>query len=186
MKRSSIFIVGLVLLLLIPIANAGVTDLTPYTGSNYINWSWQYSGGTTETSIHIDGIFVTDTILTSYTLSNLQPREEHIITLINVINPTEIYATNTVKTFYSPIFFYFLLILSFLLFGITVFLHEIIVKIIISTLGFIVSTTNFYLSFPFHFSIFSYLCIGLSVLFVIWIIGTLFVLISSDKEEEEI
>ena len=184
MKKSSILIVGVLLLLLIPITSAGVTDLAPHTGPTYINWSWQYSGGTTETAIHIDGLFVTNTPLTSYTLSNLQPREEHIITLTNIANPTDIYATNTVKTFYSPIFFYFLLILSFLLFGIMLFFHGIIVRIIIGTLGFIVSTTNFYLSFPFHFSIFSYLCIGLSALFIIWIIGILFVLISSNKEEE--
>lgn len=175
----------LVLLLLIGTAGAGVTNLTANTGSTYINWSWLYSGATTSASVHIDGVFVTNTTLTSYTLTDLNPREEHIITLVNVADPSDTYATSTTKTFYSPVFFYFLLLLSFLFFSLMIFLQDIITKIIIGTLGFIVSTTNFYLSFPLHFAIFSYLCIGLSVLFVLWILAIMFSLVAESLTFDE-
>lgn len=177
-KMKKIGIVLLMCILSISAASAGVDDLTASVSSTYINWNWSYSGGTTECAVHVDSVFITNTTLTYYIISDLDIREAHAIVLTNVDDTTDIYATSTTKTFYSPIFFYILLLFGIAFFIISVFTKNIVIGVIIGAFGFIMSLLAFYLSFPLYFALLSYLCVGIASLCVFFVIGKLFYHIS--------
>ena len=188
MRKNRILLVVLVLLLFIPIANANITNFTTETGSNFINWSWNYTNSTTQVALFLDGQFITNSSLTSFILSNLNPREQHILILrnnTNTTNSTAILGTNSIKTFYPPILFYIILIFSIGLLLLEIFLKNETLTILIGTLCFTMSILGFYMSYPYYFSILSYLMIGVAVIALLWVLMAAFSLITSKKNENE-
>ena len=190
MNKSSILVVGLILLLLISLANANITNLSANVGNNYINWSWNYGSNTTKVSLFLDGQFVTNTTLTSFILSDLNPREQHILVMQNATNTTEssaILGTNSARTFYPSILFYLILIFSIGFLLLEIFLKNATLTIIIGTLCFVMSILGFYMSYPYYFSILSYLMIGIAVIALLWVFMAAFSLLTKgDNAEEDI
>ena len=183
MSKSSIFVIGLVLLFLTSIASADIANLSTEVGSTYINWSWNYLNSTT-TSIYLDGQFVTNTTLTYFIASNLNSREQHTLSLTENLTQTVV-ASNSVKTFYPPILFYLILIFSIGFLLLEIFLKSETLTILIGTLCFVMSTLGFYMSFPYHFSILSYLMIGIAVIALLWIFMAAFSSLSKSNNTEE-
>ena len=180
--------IGLVLLLFIPVANANITNLNANVGNNYINWSWNYGDNTTKVSLFLDGQFITNTSLTSFILSDLNSREQHILVIKNATNTTEstaILGTNSVKTFYPPILFYLILIFSIGFLLLEIFLKNATLTIMIGTLCFVMSILGFYMSYPYYFSILSYLMIGIAVIALLWVMMAGFSLITKESNAEE-
>lgn len=175
-------ILMLAFLMSISLVSAGVANLSSDVGSSYIHWSWNYTNNTTSTGIYIDSNFTTNTSLVSYTLHNLEALEEHSISLINISNQSEIFATNKTKTAYPPFIFYILLVSGFLLFVFTVVLKNFIISTITGTLGFITSLGAFHLSFPLHLSFLSYLCLMTGVLCVLWTFGKMFIILKQEAD----
>lgn len=180
MKKIGIII--LLCILTIGIANAGIDNFSVETGSTYINWSWSYSGATTECAVHVDGEYLFDSSDTTYILSGLDSREEHSISLVNVDDPTDVYETDSAQTFYPLFIFYVLLLLGIIFFILSVLLGDVLIAIIIGALGFVMSISAFYFSFPLYFVILSYLSVGIAVLCLIWMLGRVFTYISESVD----
>lgn len=186
MRRSSILIVGLILLLLIPSATAGIANLSTDVGTSYISWEWNYTNNITQVAVWIDGIHETNTNLQFYILEDIAPREQHSIGLTNVSNSSELFGTSSVKTFYPPFIFYILFLFGISFLMLTIFLKPFVISIVVGTLGFIISLSAFYFSYPMHFAILSYLCLAIAVLCMIWILGKMFVNLTKVEEDLEI
>ena len=193
MSKDRILMVGLVLLILTLVVTAvaappvSVNNLTSSVGPTYINWSWNSTGldNSTWIVIHIDGKYEMGTRLEHYILSGLEPREIHSISLINNTNESIIYASASTRTFYPPILFYLILIFSIGFLLLEIFLKNATLTIIIGTLCFVMSILGFYMSYPYYFSILSYLMIGIAVIALLWVLMASFSLLSKGKNVEE-
>jgi len=182
-KRQTIIrisIISFILILLIcSTGAAGVENLSATVGSTYINWSWNYgnvtnrSGGDdiviTNCSVFLDGERWVDTYLTTFIIDS-DSRQEHMITLTNMSNYSEIYASNTVKAGYSTFFYGLLMIMMFVFLILMLLIRINYVSLIFGVVGFIISVLLFHLSFIVGYAIFSYLALGIAVINVFWCI----------------
>lgn len=159
-----------------------VANLTAIIGSEYIKWKWDYNNGTNYSVIYIDGVFVTTTFLDQYILSGLGSREEHTITLTNAGGTLSI--SSTARTFYPSIIFYIVFLLAMLLLIAEIFLKDII-SIFAGVLAFVLSLFAFYLSFPYYFSLLSYLCVAMAAIAMIWLILTVITLLTKSLDDLE-
>jgi len=148
-----------------------MTNITVKVGSTWISWGWAYNKSV---DVWIDGKFVTASTLNEYTLTDLNAREQHSIALFDTGN---VIGTNTVMTYYPQIIFYFLLIVAFILLAISFFTREYIIAIILDTFGFFIAISAFYLTYPLYFTIFSYICLAIAIMCMLWILCIVFVLI---------
>ena len=157
-------------------------NLTAVIGSEYIKWVWDYGNGSNYSVVYIDGKFVTTTFLNQYILSGLGSREEHTITLANSLGTSSI--SSTARTFYPSIIFYIVFLLAMILLIAEIFLKEII-SVFAGVLAFVLSLFAFYLSFPFYFSLLSYLCVAMAAIAMIWLILTIITLLTKSLDDLE-
>ena len=148
-------------------------------GSTWINWSWDSN---IEYNVWIDGKFSGNTSLGHYLLTDINPREQHTISLVRV---GLIAAQNTARTFYPLTLFLLSFTIMWGLLLTTLFLKDESSVIVFGTISFIVGTLNFYLTFPYYFSILSYMCIGTAVIALLWVMMAAFSLITKGKNVEE-
>lgn len=187
MKKEIVFsgiLIIAIICMITPAYASEIENLTAEVGSYYIKWSWDYNTSS-NCSIWINGKFETDTSLDSFTLTNLNPRENHNIVLINTTNSSEIYTTSAARTFYPPLLFYLIFVFSIGFLLIEIFLKNATLTIIIGTLCFVMSILGFYMSYPYYFSILSYLMIGIAVIALLWCFMAAFSLLTKGDNEEE-
>jgi len=149
-----------------PIDNLSVSDY----GSNFITWSWSFNESNTA-AVYIDGIKkVNETALDYFTLSNLNPCESHTITLSNPLNASDIYATNTAQTFYPFSLFITIFIFLMIFLILMLILREETTTMIFGTLTFITGMFAYKISYPYHYTAISYICLAIAVFSVIWLL----------------
>jgi len=188
MKKSFVGLLAIFLILyLIPISTsaAPIENLTAEVGSTYINFTWDFNE-TSSASIYIDGILIGNTTLNYYILSDLNPRENHRITLVNNTNPSEIYGSLTARTFYPPVLFYIILIFAIAFLILELLLKNEIIVLVLGVLSFILNILGFYLSFGYHFVVMAYLMLSLAVVAFLWCFMAVFSIILKGKGDFEI
>jgi len=172
---------GTLLNIVLSAATGGASNITAEIGSRYIKWSWNSSGSV---AVYIDGIFVTNTTLNYYILSDLNPRETHTIALCSPSGA--VYDSSSDRTFYPEILFYIIFLLAGLLLiaeVIVTFMPQKMIGIVLGALAFIMGIFGFYMAYPYHFSIMAYLCITIAVIALIWIILIIFSLIVREPDD---
>ena len=169
-----------------PVVGENISTLTSDSGTTYINWTWTKDGippnNLTTVAVWIDGEFVTNSTLNSYTLSGCTYREKHRISLINCTNASNILATNESMTLYPYALYYFIMLLSimFLLLELTIRVKIIALMFGISCFTF--SVTSSYLSFIYFLAPFMYITAGISIFSMIWMVGMTLVALSNRGE----
>ena len=148
----------------------GEFSINVSVGSTYINWNWSYPGSE-EYEIWIDGRFRNNNTMGHIIISGLNPREKHEI---SVFKNGILLVTDTQQTFYSHSLFYFIFILSMILLVGTLLLKNEILVMLFGTITFIVSFLGFYLSFPYNFAVFTYLCLAIGITALLWVLMAIF------------
>jgi len=149
-----------------PIENLTVSDY----GSNFITWEWDFNE-TTTASIYIDGVKkLNETSLNYFTLSDLNPCESHTITLVNATNASDIYATNTAQTFYPFSVFSILFIFLMVFLTLMLFMRDEAMITLFGTIAFVLGLFAYRMSYPYHYTLLSYGCLGVAVFSVIWVL----------------
>jgi len=168
--KSSILLlipVLLMLLFVMPCSAAPIENLTAEVGSTYINFTWEYNG-TDSAAVYIDGILIGNTSLNYYILSDLNPRENHRITLVNVSDPGDVYDSLTARTFYPPVLFYIILIFAIGFLIIELLHKNELLVLVFGVLSFMLNILSFYLAFGYHFVVMAYLMLSLAVIAFLW------------------
>jgi len=92
-----------------------VTNLTAESGETWISWTWDSDN---IVSINVDGIFILNSTINYYTLSNLNPNERHQLILItNASESFESAAYTKKASFEDNLIYLFLFAILFLLLG---------------------------------------------------------------------
>lgn len=182
---KKIVLILLLILFLTPIASAIPANLTAEIGSNYIQWSWNNTNSS-QIAIFIDNSFIRNTTYNSTILSDLNPREKHSIILANASNTSQIWLQDTERTFYPPVLFYILFIFLSTFFILSFIMNEEIKTYIFGGVTFSLGLLCYYLSYPFYFTILSYLCLIIVALIIIWLIAVTVALFGRKENPEEI
>ena len=148
-------------------------------GSTWINWTW--NGHNSDYEVWINGKYRANTTIGTLILSGLNPRENH---RIDIFKDSILIASNEQKTFYPVSVFYIIFILSIGLMLLTIFIKHEMLAILFGTLTFIFGILGFYMSYPYYFSILSYLMIGIAVIALLWVLMAGFSLLTGKKEED--
>ena len=108
-----------------------------------------------------------------------------LVFIISLIRTGIIAAQTTARTFYPFTLFLLSFTIMWILLLATMFLKDGLFVIIFGTICFIVGTLNFYLTFPYYFSILSYMCISVAGIALLWIFMAAFSLLSKSNNAEE-
>lgn len=179
MNKKIFILIGIIgiltvsVVMALPVRAVPIENLTVETTSYSIEWQWNYNN-TPNCTIWIDGMFETDTSLNNFILSNLNPREEHSIALVNTTNESNVYVTGAARTFYPPFLFYLVFIIALGLLLTEIVIKDFITIVITGTLSFVMSILGFHLSFPYHFTIFTYLYLAIGVVALLWVLLAVF------------
>lgn len=161
----------------IKMPEAGVLNLTGY-GSTYLSFSWDNDKyNTSEVNIWIDGEFVTKTALENYTMSDLNPSEQHKFVLTNPTNNETVFGSVTARSYISPFLYYILFGFGLLFLPLTLVNKDELSSIIFGSITF---TSCFYmahLSFPYHMSSLVWIGVTLGVVALVWVLLQTFFLV---------
>ena len=173
------------LLFTMPCSAAPIENLTAEVGSTYINFTWEYNE-TDSAAVYIDGILMGNTSLNYYILSDLNPRENHRIALVNASDPGDVYDSLTARTFYPPVLFYIILIFAVGFLIIELLHKNELLVLVFGVLSFMLNILGFYLAFGYHFVVMAYLMLSLAVIAFLWCFMAAFSIMLKGKSDLEI
>ncbi len=183
MMRKILIVLLILLAFAIPAGADPVENLTNRSGPTYIEWTWDYNT-TDNADLYVDGVFIENTKLEYYVMSDLRSREYHTISLIN--NTTgSVYVTQTTQTFYPAGLFYIIILLTIVLFVFGIFLRDALLAVLFESLAFVASLLGFSLSFGYEYIALTYLMVIFMALSALWAISAVISILLELKDREQ-
>lgn len=135
MNKLIFLFIALLLVMFVPTSTAQITNMTAQTGETWISWQWDSNN---TTSVYVDGLFVVNSTLGTYTLGDLEPGSYHQLILIEDGIAFEDAQFTDQKTFFSNLLYILIFALIFLVISLKISLFR-IVAILMFMYGGIVS-----------------------------------------------